>query len=542
MASVLCHKKYIARIACTIRQIMILQGLQVLLFISIINFRLLKPILWLQTIFNKTTSGVCWLCYILNALILFGLIVRYSKNYTVKYLLISSRFDKIIKLFSTNGQILILVSIVFGFTNAYFHLNLTGIPEIIDDQVEDSLSTNYSLVLCSGPFFALFYFLKHNFKDEIIQLPVIHQSIKMQLAYKFNVLIYNAAKLTIQSIPIYFVTYSIVGYKAIEVSRIIFDTENNFEINYLEINLIIYLFVFGTSFYLTLLVMHELFILNLMQPMEFPIDEENNTDDLLLKDALKSEIPLIKLLAFQDLYILTERVPERRREMFAITFPGGQGKNWNEITGECISVLDKFISGLMKTYPKISSSKINIDYNNLPNRRVNLDHMLGSFEFRAYPKEVLNNQDIVAEAKPTFKENMIKQIINNRFFIYLFGNKNLLEFKQVIAQSQIIIWVNLSLTMLLKMSLAEDQYGVTQNDIPKILELMLKLQDTLNIVNKMTIYKMLVEKDDSYITLTSSLEVNIRSCLYILNHIYGPYFAKMKLNDSVQQKLAHYNL
>lgn len=543
MASVPCNGKYISRIASTIRQIVILQSLQVIIFISVINFRLLYPLVWLKTIVDKWTSGVCWLSFLLNAVILFGFTVRYSKNYSTNYSLVSSRFEKITKLFSTNSQILILTSIIFGITNSYLHLNLTGLSGISDDEFVNSLESRKCLVICSGPFFALFYFIRRNFKDEIIELPIIHQSVRMQLSTKLKYLIYDAGKLSLRSLPLYLIIYIIFGYKALEFWSILFDAENNFDILYcLEKYIIVYLFTFGTCFYFTLLIIHELFILNLMQPMEFAIDPENNVDnDMLLKDALKSKIPLIRMLAFQDLYILTERVPERRKEIFAITFPGGQGKNWNEISGECKSVLEKFIDGLMKTYPKMTSSKLSVDYNSPRNRRVNLEQLLETVNYRAYPKEVLNEEE-VKETEPTFKEIIVKKVTNNPFVAYLFGNSSLLELRRIIAECQVVMWVNLSLTMLLKMSLVEDQYGVTQNDVPKILELMLKLQDSLTLINKIQLYKMLKEKDDLCVTLTTSLEVNIRSCIYILNHIYKPYFPKMQLENDIKEKLSYYNM
>ncbi|XP_784037.4 nucleoporin NDC1 [Strongylocentrotus purpuratus] len=74
---------------------------------------------------------------------------------------------------------------------------------------------------------------------------------------------------------------------------------------------------------------------------EFPIETAFSTsEECTLYRALgQQNSPLVKYLAYQDLSILAEHSPARRKQIFTLSQPGGHPHNWTRISSECLALI-----------------------------------------------------------------------------------------------------------------------------------------------------------------------------------------------------------
>ncbi|XP_004699464.1 nucleoporin NDC1 [Echinops telfairi] len=80
-------------------------------------------------------------------------------------------------------------------------------------------------------------------------------------------------------------------------------------------------------------------------PVQPPFAEES---DECLPKVLNSNPPLIiKYLALQDLMLLSQYSPSRRKEVFSLSQPGGHPHNWTAISRECLNLLSDMTQKLV---------------------------------------------------------------------------------------------------------------------------------------------------------------------------------------------------
>ncbi|XP_071508200.1 nucleoporin NDC1-like [Diadema antillarum] len=82
---------------------------------------------------------------------------------------------------------------------------------------------------------------------------------------------------------------------------------------------------------------------------EFPIEAAfNMNQEMTLHRALGQRgIPLVQHLAYQDLSLLAEHSPARRKQIFSLSQPGGHPHNWNRISTECLDLLASLTDRLL---------------------------------------------------------------------------------------------------------------------------------------------------------------------------------------------------
>ncbi|NXT22625.1 NDC1 protein, partial [Syrrhaptes paradoxus] len=117
----------------------------------------------------------------------------------------------------------------------------------------------------------------------------------------------------------------------------------------LDISLFYHAWLCGVFLLITWYIAWLLFKIYATETHHFPIQPTfaEETDQCLPK-ILNSNPPLIiKFLALQDLMLLSQYSPVRRREVFSLSQPGGHPNNWTAISRECLSLLSDLTQRLI---------------------------------------------------------------------------------------------------------------------------------------------------------------------------------------------------
>jgi nucleoporin NDC1 len=274
------------------------------------------------------------------------------------------------------------------------------------------------------------------------------------------------------------------------------------------------------------------------QPIQFSISNDN---ELTLVKALEiSKFQITQHLAAYDLYLLSDSAyGHRRKEFYALSIPGGHPHNWKNLLQCVLAKIDSFTAELKKDVEYIAKNR---NSNASPN---NVNIVMTKFfeqkriiretnEFngiRSFITSPIKSEPVKIEEEKRSKLLMsIKnKALSNRFFAFLFGEEESGNLNFLLMQhSQIMIWIIQGIAAIVARSIKEDNYGIIQHDIKKILKSFLHLKAALDKVTSINT----IAKDRNLLALKSAL----RRALYRFVSEFSQFFDDMLLDaDDIRQ-------
>ena len=323
----------------------------------------------------------------------------------------------------------------------------------------------------------------------------------------------------------------------------------------------------------------------------------NASSFIMLMDAMKSggastsssnqSALLLKHLAFQDFADLAAAQSKfRRSEFFTLSQPGGHPHHWNDVRSRCLNVIEEFSQDLEKASkpalptaatPVVSSHTSTVTeattatptlmrLRRLGGPQTPVNSVSKSVGFASSDIQCFiptgtgsvplqtggNNQHANENGTLLSKlgaylvgpEKIAAAISAASAFSFSGGSGGFLgdsAVRSVYAKSQLVIWAVEGLSHLVAASISEDRYGVVQKDLPKVLEALLTLQQTVERHRKgstATARKNRFETQD--LQLKQELRVALKSSLFRICVAFGEHLEALPLPPELRQRLHSY--
>ena len=316
------------------------------------------------------------------------------------------------------------------------------------------------------------------------------------------------------------------------------------------------------------------------------------------KSKFKESSSLLKHLAFQDFADLAAAQSKMRRaEFFTLSQPGGHPHHWNEVRTRCLDTIAEFSQDLEQASkpavvspPNIPSSiqfasqgttasngaaatptmvrlrRLGGPQSPIPDGRgigqvtstssgiqELIPARLGSATLQQYDNISPKTHLVRVDEEKTVLSTLGKYLIgpekiaaalttaSSIFSMPGGGSLGDSGIRLVYAKSQVVIWAVEGLAHLVAASIAEDRYGVVQKDLPKVLEALLLLQQTVERHRKgttATARKNRFETRD--LQLKQELRVALKSSLFRICVAFGEHLDALPLAPELRKKINNY--
>lgn len=257
--------------------------------------------------------------------------------------------------------------------------------------------------------------------------------------------------------------------------------------------------------------------------------------DLLHALSEDHQILCIKKLVYLDLVLLTEQNPERRKEIYKLSQPGGHPKTWNFVKDKCL----QNITDYMRLLDHDNSKKHK--HVNPPNVPIHLtlhnhSNMRNLIQDQAFDHTEPKKSNLIvtlAQSALTRYKSKIYQFKTLPIYTYLVSDEQVVLSQ--LNDYQCVLWSIRSLTALICEALNEEAYGVISNDINDIILIFL---DFKNIVEDSKSSGGPVQFKHS---VKHKYKVDIRyciiQCLYKIAHYYATYLDSLNLPKNALMQL-----
>jgi len=344
-----------------------------------------------------------------------------------------------------------------------------------------------------------------------------------------------------------------------------------------------------------------IFSINMTKPIRFPITSKSDSVSkqcIMLMDAMKNDGTkssskesglLLKHLAFQDFADLTATQSKiRRSEFFTLSQPGGHPHHWNEVKSICLNTIAEFSQDLeMASKPTcnvvapVNSTSLSKDQyavtnangtpsiprlrrlggpqtpsmggraNALPGISSTIQDLVPSTSSQLQTGE--NKTSHMASTENTVLGKLDKYLVGpeklavaltnatSAFSPHGGGTSGDTAVRSVYAKGQVVIWAVEGLAHLVAASIIEDRYGVVQKDLPKVIEALLLLQQTLEKHRKgatATARKNRFETRD--LQLKQELRIALKSSLFRICVVFGEHLEALPLAADLRKRIMNY--
>lgn len=546
---VLLRKLYYSVVCSVLSQLVLLQ-----IYVFISNFNILHPVQWILSTLHIFTSISTWLFVIPFMTIIFAQSIICAKDYVFKSSYCSTRFQKLISVFSVHNLILFILNIIVGATLIWLFLSLGGGQ--YQNLTYQCKGQNYCLhegtffLILSGFWTGFYYFIKVYISKKHLSFPVIYQRKVLQLKAQLLPLLRESFTLSIAPSIYFIILYCVWGYTLSEGFSDSFGLlrEDNSD----GISIYLYLWIFGTIYYFNMALMRFFFNLFLTEPVQFPLFKET-PESLCLQESINmSNLPIVQNLACQDLYILAQWSKLRRQVFFTLSQPGGHPHNWNSLVENVLKLFNEYIELLSKSTlptekPKPTATPV-IPPNVLqsPDKFRNLRNMSLISD-----NGLVDVVDVTQEPLPIFTlperiVEKIKQKISNIIAVlktvlginYLFGELPQANIQKCLANGYLIIWTSQGISNITCSSLVEDRFGIVQKDLPGIITTLVQLKQSLEKLNKIPVLtRKIAGYDDFNYKMKGAIIMAVKRSLFRICLTFGNYINEFPLSKDVLQHL-----
>uniref|UniRef100_A0A8C9VSW9 Nucleoporin NDC1 n=1 Tax=Scleropages formosus TaxID=113540 RepID=A0A8C9VSW9_SCLFO len=347
----------------------------------------------------------------------------------------------------------------------------------------------------------------------------------------------------------------------------------------LDFRLLYHLWLSGTFLLLTWHITLLLFRIFITEAYSFPVQSSFSEDvSQCLPKVLSEKQPLIlKFLALQDLFLLSQQSLSRRMEVFSLSQPGGHPHNWNAICKECLSLLSDLSQRLVEYQEVVASNgrarplSSHSDQRSTSSETLGMSLQILSIESRPFSSSSVNR--FVGNVDPSspwygsvqsphvmrrgpklwtastgrLKFAHVKNFLARRVLImYLFNKLPEASSQALFADSQAHIWALEGLSNLVAASYKEDRFGVVQTMLPSILSTMLLLQEAVDKHFKLPhasskpVRSTCCLEDSTFKTLRFALRAALKTAMYRITVTFGEHLHSVQMSAEHRKRLQQF--
>lgn len=527
------------------------QYILLLIFLFLVNLQLLHPILWIKSTFFILFSFYTWLWTLplIFTIAIYG--IFNLKPYLKPKEFHGSRFVSFYKNF-VQQLIILMLNALIGFLTA--HLYIKYLKEDyrvfkLKTEVLTVLNEKHLFLLLSGLYMGVYYFFKRR-APQLIIFPVVQQSKYVLLRQQFYATLKASMVTSLMPVTKFVLFFTVTSKILIYLTSAIFflDIEeksfwDGFSI-LMDARLMLFVWILSSQILSNMDLMYQLTNILATEPKQFPIEDKG---ELTLCEALSfNKFQITQQLAAQDLFLLSERANGSRRiQFYSLSIPGGHPNNWKQLVAQSLSLIDNYSSELSKSIEKITINKNNnkcppffkMQNPTLSNEvaeKLLVRQYNENYGIRSMAETPLQDQAKVGP--PTFQQTLIKNLnekveaLKKRvqalpIVFYCFGEaENAKLCFLLVQQSQQVVWTSLGLATIIAASLKEDNYGVVQNDIKRILKALLRLKSILDKISSVNLGDKKIDRN--YFALKSS----IKRAVYKIVTVFSKYFDDLNMD------------
>uniref|UniRef100_A0A182W3L3 Nucleoporin NDC1 n=1 Tax=Anopheles minimus TaxID=112268 RepID=A0A182W3L3_9DIPT len=541
----ICTERFILSICYSLLQ----QYLLVTIFLLFINFNILHPISWIIGTVRLLVSFYPWIASfpLAIAVTVHGIVLakscllesRYHSTYFLKF------YRNLIQ-----RSVLLLTYQTIGCLTAWLYTRflrdeyrLLFLPGVQDETV--LLNDRLVYLLMSGVFGGSYYFVREQPNPGAVDFPIILLPKVAQYWNNLSSVLTQSMRKSVVGMFIYMSVYYTFSCLFRQKLASLFgvglqgdSTLYCFCNIVMDVRLLVYTWLFSALILSNIHLMHVLFRIFLTEPQNFSLETSifQTNDEPLLADALAyKQIPIVQQMAAEDLFAIAEAQDNiRRKQLFALTVPGGHPNNWRKVYEVCMKLIGDFTQELDQSIdgiePKPSPPMVLMGGVLRPTASMDKEHFMKkqynqNFGIRSLSTPTLVASNGKAEHHANARGKAVDKVISVARMVervpgydFLFiESKSSKSYYLLSIQSQLIVKVTQSLVAIASRSLAEDTYGVLQNDLPCIAHTLLKLK---KVVDKIGSINLDVKRvDRNYIALKGA----VKKSLYRFTTAFGPY-------------------
>lgn len=525
------------------------QYILLLLFLFLVNLQLLHPIVWIKSTFYILFSFYTWLWTLplIITITIYG--VFNLKPYLKPREFHGSRFVSFYKNFLQQLIILVLNALI-GLLTAHLYIKyLKEDYRVFKLKTEELtvLNEKHFFLLLSGLYMGVYYFF-YKRAPQVIVFPVVQQSKYVLLRQQFYSILKSSMLSSFMPVTKFVMLFTITSKIIIYLTSVVFFLDiqeksfwDGFSI-LMDARLILVVWVLSSQILSNMDLMHQLTNILSTQPRSFPIEDN---EELTLCEAMSfNNFQMTQQLAAQDLFLLSERANDPRRiQFYNLSIPGGHPNNWKQLVAQSLNLIDNYSTELSRSIEKITSSKNNNKC--LPFYKVH-PTLSNEVAEKLFVRQYNENSGIRSMAAtpleepkvkpPTVQQTLVKNLsekveaLNKRvqalpIVFYCFGEaENARLCFLLVQQSQQVVWTSLGLATIVAASLKEDNYGVVQNDIKRILKALLRLKGILDKISSINLGDKKIDR--VYFALKSS----IKRAVYKIVTVFSRYFDDLNMD------------
>ncbi|XP_067619267.1 nucleoporin Ndc1 [Eurosta solidaginis] len=567
----LCLRRCLIALAYSIAMQYLLLGF----FLFFVNFHVLHPLLWISSTISLFFSFYTWF----TILPLIVVVVLYSillgKSFLAVKRYYSTRFKWLICTAPRKALFLLLHLLVGYLTTwlyaSFLHLDYRSI--FCDCLGTKCINSRYMFLVYVGLFAATLHFTTENCRtDPDLELPIIHELMLVRVRSLVYGTLYNSLQRSFTPTIIFGHIYWLVGgvmnrYLAGVFSVDVDETMHTFFATAGNVRLLSYGWILAAQILSNMHIMQHLFAIQLSEEVAFAIERRPvlcniGTEEITLVDALNSNlVPVVQKLGARDLYnIANNKVDERRKEIYALSVPGAHPYNWNQLSAQCLSLINAFTDELAASLKKISAVKTTpLFASTKPTtateaaEKILLRQYNETYGIRRMMAEPCQ-EDLTATDAAKKKmspacqrihdqvEKMKKQMeqtIRATFrkipgLFYMFGEPEGAKTAYLLSNSDTLLWVVQGLAGICAASLTEDKYGVVQVTLPQVIKSLITLKTELDKLNNVNLNGK--KLDRNYVTLKNG----VKRSLYNICTVFRDYLRELVDSPEDLRKLQCY--
>lgn len=386
-------------------------------------------------------------------------------------------------------------------------------------------------------------------KEIVVEFPVIQEKRYIKIRSKLYSNIYNSLFKSVVPTFCYVFFYWIFGGVINRRVASLFGAQCDGELLTLfaifsNVRLILYIWILSSQILTNMNLMNSFFSMILTEDIRFPIEKSLQLNDgkATLVDALAlDKLPIAKQLASFDLFSLSNTsVSKRRQQMFSLSSPGNHPHTWNNVSAQCLVIINVYVDELRNSLPKIWNLKNPIAGVRLctDNATLNAQKLLiRQYNQNCYIRRMMlddtvpptppvssQQENIINTVKKFLEQSIRNSLLAVPGLFYLFGEPDGAKTKFLINNSLEVILITQGLAGICGVSITEDKYGVVQGNLGKILKSLLNLKAELDKLSNVNVNGRKLDKN--YFILKSA----VRKSLYRICTVFGDY-----LKDIVEE-------
>lgn len=569
----------------------ILQYVLLAVFLLFINFNIFHPIQW---ILNTSSSLLSFYTFIriiplITGISFYGIVM--GKMYLAETIYYPTKFMELYK--TCIKQLLFYTShTFFGFITVWFYIKFlhTDYNYLLyrcgENGTNTCINEKYMFLITNGLFTGFYLLLIDNHKTErnTLLFPIIQQNKYLEMRSQLYDALKNSLFQSIFPTFIFVIGYALLGnlyhFKFAKFIGCHFIEQTTY---IYDIKLILSNWIITSIIISNMHLILDLFSIFLTEYKKFPIECITATtngvethSEISLIDALQvTSVPIIKELACLDLYTIATKYNDvRRKDIFALSIPGGHPYNWNALNEQILKLInvykvelsqsmehliipiDNNFSSRNDTGIKVSHLQLpqpttatelaeklrfrqfnesfgirnlsvqqNVSYINASSSSFDLQHRQQhqqKHQNQQYDpcKRFDNSLDLIKEKYIAFKI----AVLHTPGISYLFNESKLNKVAFVLSKSQHIIWLTQGLATLVVHSINEDKYGVVQNDLNNIIKTLLELKKVLDKINTINLDGRKLPRN------CIALKNAVRNSLYKIATVFSDYLTDLNLD------------